>query len=223
MKKGFKRLLLITLSLVLVISMLSGCSSKPKPEDAQAYVQAVMDVICTGDYDHSVKIADIEEGKEGELRDQVIVEMLAAFGTDQGITDDARAKFRDCLVDAFSKAKYSVGDAVATDDGGYDVTVTIEPLQLFAGFNENFESTVQERAAADYERVAAMSDEELNAFVMDVLIDMINDNLADPQYDAPETVTVHYGLLDEENNMYGCTSEEGEKLGAKIFSSTGME
>ena len=222
MVKRCKRFSLITLALVLVIGMLSGCSSKPKPEDAQAYVKAVMDVICLGDYDHSVNITDIEGGKEGELRDQVIDEMLAAFGTDQGITDDVKIKFKDCLVDAFSKARYSVGDAVATDDGGYDVAVTIEPLQLFAGFNENFENTVKERAAADYERVAAMSTEEVNAFVMDILVDMINDNLADPQYDAPETVTVHYGLMDEENNIYGCTSEEGEKLGAKIFSQTGM-
>lgn len=222
MKRRIKKLSLIALSLILVIGMLSGCSSKPKPEDAQAYVQAVLDVICTGDYDHSVNIADIEEGKEGELRESVIDAMLASFGAEQGVNDEVKARFKESLIDAFSKAKYTVGDAVATDDGGYDVSVTIEPLQIFAGFNENFESRVQAEAMANADKVAAMSDEEVNAFVMGVLIDMINENLADPQYDPAETVTVHYGLLDEENNMYGCTSEEGEKLGAKIFSSTGM-
>lgn len=222
MKRRIKKLSLIALSLILVIGMLSGCSSKPKPEDAQAYVQAVLDVICTGDYDHSVNIADIEEGKEGELRDSVIDAMLASFGSEQGINDEVKARFKDSLIDAFSKARYTVGDAVATDDGGYDVSVSIEPLQIFAGFNENFENRVKEAAMADADKVAAMSDEEVNAFVMGVLIDMINENLADPQYDPAETVTVHYGLLDEENNMYGCTSEEGEKLGAKIFSSAGM-
>ena len=67
-----------------------------------------------------------------------------------------------------------------------------------------------------------MSDEELNSYVMGIVVDMINDNLADPQYDPPETVTVHYGLIDEENNLYGCASEEGEKLGEKIFSTEGM-
>ncbi len=222
MKRRIKTLSLIALSLILVIGMLSGCSSKPKPEDAQAYVQAVLDVICTGDYDHSVKIADIEEGKEGELRESVIDAMLASFGAEQGVNDEVKARFKESLIDAFSKAKYTVGDAVATDDGGYDVSVSIEPLQIFAGFNENFESRVQAAAMADADRVAAMSNDEVNAFVMGVLIDMIDENLADPQYDPAETVTVHYGLLDEENNMYGCTSEEGEKLGAKIFSSTGM-
>ena len=206
-----------------MIGMLAGCSSKPKPEDAQAYVQAVLDVICTGEYDHSVNIVDIEAGTEGELREQVVNEMLASFGAEQGINDEVKNRFRDSMLDAFSKARYTVGDPVATDDGGYDVPVTIEPLQLFAGFSENFESVVQERALADYDKVAAMSEEEMNAYVLDILIDMINDNLADPQYDPPETVTVHYGLIDEENKVYGCDSGEGEKLGEKIFSTAGME
>ena len=35
--------------------------------------------------------------------------------------------------EAFAKSKYTVGDAVPTEDGGYDVTVTIEPLKLYAG------------------------------------------------------------------------------------------
>ena len=223
MRKKISSISIIAVSLILVISMLSGCSSKPTPEDAQAYVKAVMDVICTGDYDHSVNITDIEEGSEGELRERVIEEMLAEFSTELSITDDVKNKFRDSMLDAFSKARYSVGDAVATDDGGYDVPVTIEPLQLFAGFNENFDNTLQERAMAEYDRIAGMSDEEMSNFVMDVLVDMINDNLADPQYDPPETVTVHYGLIDEENNVYGCSSGEGEKLGEKIFSATGME
>lgn len=222
MKRNTRRLSLIALSLILVISMLAGCSSKPKPEDAQAYVKAVLDVICTGDYDRSVNLADIEQGTEGELRDEVIDAMLASFGAEQGLDEEVKGRFKDTLIDAFSKARYSVGDAVPTDDGGYDVTVTIEPLQIFAGFGENFESTVQERAMADYEKVSVMSEEELNAYVMNIVIDMINDNLADPQYDPAETVTVHYGLLDEENNLYGCPSEEGEKLGGKIFSSEGM-
>ena len=221
--KKIRKLSVIALSLMLVIGMLAGCGSpKPTAEDAQAYVKAVLDVICLGEYDHSVNITDIEDGEEGALRESVIDEMLSAFEGDSGLSDQTKSKFRDCLIDAFSKARYTVGDAVATDDGGYDVTVSIEPLQLFTGFSDNFESIVQERAMAEYDKVMAMTDEERNDWVMDVLIDMINDNLADPQYDPAEDVVVHYGLMDEENNAYGCTSAEGEKLGEKIFSQTGI-
>ena len=74
----------------------------------------------------------------------------------------------------------------------------------------------------EYDKVMAMTEAEQNDWVMDVLIDMINDNLADPQYDPAEDVVVHYGLMDEESNVYGCTSAEGEKLGEKLFSQTGI-
>ena len=36
----------------------------PTAEDARAYVQAVLDIMCTGDYDHSVELSDIPEGDQ---------------------------------------------------------------------------------------------------------------------------------------------------------------
>ena len=56
MKKRSGRLPLLMLAAVMMIVMLSGCGpKKPTPEDAQAYVKAVLDIICTGDYDHAVE------------------------------------------------------------------------------------------------------------------------------------------------------------------------
>ena len=217
MKKFIGRFIAVTLSLMLVLPMLSGCSSKPAPEDAQAYVKAILDIICLGDYDHSVKIADIEEGQELELRDQMVSEALAALDAESGISDDMKASFKDCMLRALSMAKHTVGDAVATDDGGYDVTVSIEPLQLYRGF-EDFDSIVQERAMQDIDKVMNMSEAEVADYVAGIMIEMLNANLDDPQYDPAEEVTVHYGLLDEEQKMYGCSNEEGQKLGAKLFS-----
>ena len=47
---------------VLAASMLTGCAKKlPTAEDAKNYTKAVLDLMCTGDYDHNVKIADVEE------------------------------------------------------------------------------------------------------------------------------------------------------------------
>ncbi len=221
--KKVKSLLLTALSLVLVIGMLAGCSSKPAPEDAQAYVKAVLDAICLGEYDHSVKLADIEAGSEGEMREQMIDEVLASFGSEQGLSDDVKADFKECMLKAFSLAKYTVGDAVATDDGGYDVTVSVEPLRMYDGFAENLESTLEKRVTENAGTVISMSQEEQYNFVMGVIIEMLNKNLEDPKYDAAEEVTVHYGLLDEEQKLYGCSKEDGERLGAKLFSQDGLQ
>lgn len=224
MKKGLKRISLAVLMLVLVIGTLTGCgSSKPTADDAKAYVKAVLDVMCIGDYDHSVNLADIEQGTEGELRDQMVEEALANFGSENSISDEVKADFKECLIKAFSLASYDVVDAVETDDGGYDVTVSIEPLRLYDGFSDNFEAYVQERVMEDYDAVINMSEAEQNNYVMALIVEMLNKNLEDPKYDEAVDVTVHYGLLDGEEKAYGCTSEDGVKLGEKIFSTAGID
>ena len=77
MRKGPGRLSLIVLMMLMTVAMLTGCGpKKPAPEEAQAYVKAVLDLMCTGDYDHSVDLADIEEGKESEVRDNLIDQMM---------------------------------------------------------------------------------------------------------------------------------------------------
>lgn len=216
MRTGFKRLLVMMLTAVLAISMLAGCSSKPKASDAQAYVQAVLDMLCTGDYDHSsTKLVDIEEGTETEVRDTMVQQMIDSISGEANLSDEVKAQFTDLMLDAFSKAKYTVGDAVEADDG-FDVTVTIEPLRLYAGIGDDFEAEVQKRAMEDIDKISSMSDDEQTNYIMGIMIEMLKDGLKDPQYAEAEEVTVHYGVLDEEGN-YGCSSEEGQKLGEKIF------
>ena len=99
MKKGAGRLFPILLMVVLVIAMLTGCGpKKPAPEDAQAYVKAVLDLMCTGDYDHSVDLADIEEGKESEVRDNLIGEMMTEIGSESNLNEEVTAAFRDFIL-----------------------------------------------------------------------------------------------------------------------------
>ena len=223
MKKGLKRLLFTAFMIVMTVALLSGCGpKKPAPEDAQAYVKAVLDLMCTGDYDHEVNLADIEEGKESETRDAVVDQMIAEIGSQQNLNDEVKSSFRDLMLAALGKAKYTVGEAVETEDGGYDVTVTLEPLQLFTGISEELDAVLEERVAAEADKILAMSEDEQTNYVMEILIELLNKKIEDPQYDDAEDVVVHYGPMDGQENVYGCTEAEGEKLGAKLFSTSGM-
>ena len=77
---------------VLAVSALTGCGSKaPTAQDAQNYAKAVLDLMCTGGYDHSVKLADVEEGKELDLRDQMIDDTIASLAGDTGLNHLDRA------------------------------------------------------------------------------------------------------------------------------------
>ena len=153
MRKGPGRLSLIVLMMLMTVAMLTGCGpKKPAPEEAQAYVKAVLDLMCTGDYDHSVDLADIEEGKESEVRDNLIDQMMSEIGSESNLSEEVTASFRDFMTNALGKAKYTVGAATETEDGGYDVTVSIEPLQIFTGVNEFFGYFRSFRTAKDRQR-----------------------------------------------------------------------
>ena len=219
MRNRFGRLLPVMLAAVMMIVMLSSCGpKKPAPEDAQAYVKAVLDLICTGDYDHSVELADVEEGKESEIRD----EMMAGVSSQTNRSEDVAKSFTDFMISALEKANYTVGDAVAADDGGYDVTVSIQPLQIFTGISEELNDVLEERVASEPDKILAMSEEEQTNYVMEILIELLNKKIADPKYDPAEEVVVHYGPMEGQEGVYGCTEAEGEKLGQKLFSTSGL-
>ncbi len=223
MGKGLRRFSFIMLMLVMTAAMLAGCGpKKPAPEDAQAYVKAVLDLMCTGDYDHSIKLADIEEGKESETRDTLVSEMMSQFGAESNLNDEVTDAFRDFMIKALEKAKYSVGEATPTEDGGYDVTVSIEPLQIFTGIEDELNDELEERVASEADAIIAMSEDEQTNYVMGILIELLNRKLEDPEYDPAEEVVVHYGQLEGQEGAYGCSAGEGEKLGSKLFSASGM-
>ncbi|MBQ6438874.1 MAG: hypothetical protein IJJ06_01885 [Mogibacterium sp.] len=221
MKKGFKRLSLLLLMMLLTVSLLSGCGpKKPAPEEAQAYVKAVLDLMCTGDYDHSVNLADVEEGKETEVRDNLINEMMKGISSQSALNEEVTSDFMVFMISALEKTKYSVGEAAATEDGGYDVTVSVEPLQIFTGIDEKLNEILEEKVASEPDKILEMSEEEQTNYVMEILIDLLNKKLDDPKYDKAEEVVVHYGPLEGQKGVYGCTEDEGEKLGSKLFSSS---
>ena len=217
MNKSVRSIVVILLVMAAMI-VSAGCGpKKPTADDAKDYVKAVLDVMCTGDYDHSVTLADIEEGKETEVRDEAIQAVLDSMEFKDQLSEEVKANLSDCMVNAFSKAKYEVKDAVETEDGGYDVTVTIEPLDLFAPLGGPEMEILQERLMENAGQLLLMSEDEMMNSMFTLMIDMLNEGLENPQYTEPVDVTVHYGLLDEENNLYGCDEAEGKKLGEKIF------
>ena len=184
----------------------------PTAEDARAYVQAVLDIMCTGDYDHSVELSDIPEGEEAQLRDSTIESAVESIASDAGLSEEVKADFTDVMRVAFSKAKYTVGEAIPTEDGGYDVTVTIEPLEMYAGAADK----LPERVSQD--ELAGLSEEEANNLIYSKVIEIVRENLEEPEYGEPQDIIVHYGIIDEQNNLWGVSEEEGEKLGALLFS-----
>ena len=185
-------------------------------ENAQAYVKAILDLMCTGDYDHSVNMIDIKPGEESTLFDNA----FAVVANNAGINEELQNEFIAVFKEAYSKCRYSVGEAVPTEDGGYDVTVSIEPLNVYSGSEEKIKEKISERAAEL--DVSNMTDEDKNDLVYSVLIEVIHENLEEPAYGELQDVVVHYGLLDKANNAYGISAEESMKF-TNILISTDLD
>lgn len=225
MKKHFRIIAALLASVMVMAFMLSGCGkAEPSAEDAKKYVEATAKLLCTGEYDKSVKFSDIEEGKETEVRDAIIDEMLNQLAGEYALSDEITEKFRTFFKDALSKCKYTVTDAVKTDDNGktgYDVTVSVEPLKIFDGAEEAMTDVMVDLLSDT--SVLSMTEEEVKNLVISKIIDVFNKNIENPEYAAAEEIIVHYGLMDEENNLYGVSEEDGQKLGEKLFSAEGLE
>ncbi len=209
MKKRSKSIMIMIAAVVLAVSVLTGCSSTPTEKDAKAYVQAVLDMMCKGDYDHSVNIVDIEKGEEGNFREEAVDEAIDSMGID--FDDETRARFKEIMLNAFSKSKYTVGNATKTGEGEYDVEVTIEPLKIGSSDQEELNKRI---SALD---TSSMTEEEYTKQVYGILLDIMEESVNNPVYGEPQTTTVHYGLLDEKNKVYGVSEEDGNKLGTMLF------
>lgn len=216
MKRNCKRTAYLLSVMMLAFLLLSACGSTgPGESDAQSYVKAVLDMMCLGDYDHSVKLAGIEEGKESEYRDAMIDDAMS--GIDEDIRDETRQEFKEALIDAFSKTRYTVGKAEKTEDGGYDVTVTIEPLKLFSGVSEQTEEEMRE-LFPETEDDSALTEEELNNRFYSLMVKQMKEGLKDPVYDQPQEVVVHCAPSDGSDELFSISDEDAAAMGDLLLS-----
>ena len=212
--KRMKKLASVVLAILCLAGALAGCGSKkPTEKDAKAYVKAVLDIICTGDYDHSVKFADLNATEAKQTRKELLdsVEESLTGSGDIELPEETIKHFHDVMDKALQKCRYTVDEAVAAGDG-YDVTVTIEPLVVMesAKISDNLMSYLLSSPG-----VASLSQEQITVAAMDYVIDCIEENLAEPVYASPEKITVHYGPL--QGDTYGVSEADGERVGSKLF------
>ena len=224
MKRLFKTIAALFAATLLLGMLLTGCGEQTSvsiKEDAESYVKAVLDLICIGEYDHSVTFADVESVKERASRDAMISEIINYVSEDNNLTEEQRAELGGIITRAFTTCRSSIKDVKETDDSGCDVTVSIEPLKLFTGVSDVLDQKVEE-LSKNTESAITMTEEEQTAALTSVLFAQLNQNLDNPQYAPAEEVVVHYGLLEGTEDRYGIDENAGKALGEKLFSSEGL-
>ena len=169
--KFFHRITALLLAGVMALG-LAACSSVT-PEDAETYIQGLLDASYLGQYDPEyLELADITE-EESRTEDyewntaaeaEILREYLAIQSTDASIQ-----KSVDLIKEIYSHSKYEVGAASKLDDGSYAVTVSIQPMDILIRYqnqtdvNEIWMTVLAEHGVMDQAALDAMSDEEYMA------------------------------------------------------------
>ena len=169
--KFFHRITALLLAGVMALG-LAACSSVT-PEDAETYIQGLLDASYLGQYDPEyLELADITE-EEARTEDyewntaaeaEILREYLAIQSTDASIQ-----KSVDLIKEIYSHSKYSVTGASKLEDGSYAVTVSIQPMDILIRYqnqtdvNEIWMTVLAEHGVMDQATLDAMSDEEYMA------------------------------------------------------------
>lgn len=194
---------------VMALTMLAGCGMKP--DDAKAYVQATLDAGYKADFDEYAKITDSTKEDAQKLFDNNIDTVTNSLGFGAlGATEETTEKYRELLKEIFAKAKYTVGD-VKEKDGGFEVVVNAEPMQIFSGVQDELVTKLQEKVA----KSGQPKEEEINQLAIDMLYDLLTEKLASVTYGEPQSVTVH--VTKDSSNVWNITESDLQAVDAALF------
>ena len=209
MKAIRKRNVSLAMVVVMSLTMLAGCGMKP--DDAKAYVQATLDAGYKADFDEYAKITDSTKEDAQKLFDNNIDTVTNSLGFGAlGATEETTEKYRELLKEIFAKAKYTVGD-VKEKDGGFEVVVNAEPMQIFSGVQDERVTKLQEKVA----KSGQPKEEEINQLAIDMLYDLLTEKLASVTYGEPQSVTVH--VTKDSNNVWNITESDLQAVDAALF------
>lgn len=191
--------------------MLAGCGMKP--EDAKAYVQATLDAGYKEDFGEYTKITESTKEEAQKLFDSNIDTVTNSLGLSQfGVSEEMTEKYRELLKETFSKAKYTVGDVKETD-GGFEVKVSAEPMQMFVGLEDALIGELEKKVKESKED---LDEAAITQLTVDILYDILSQRLAEVTYGDAQEVTVH--VTKNSDGVWNITEADLQALDSALFS-----
>lgn len=217
-----KKMRKITMAVLLVLTMglLSACGKK---FDASGYVKSVMDASYKGEFKEYCKLTNSKEDEAEKMYNGNIENAMKEFET-VGISEELQAKYKDFFVSLMKQTKYSVAEA-KEDGDNFTVELTIEPIMIFDGLQEELMTEVEayqeEVQAAVQDGGAVPTQEEITEKVFEMLYNIIDARLADIKYGDAQTITVH--VTKDKNNVYSINSADLTEIDSIICNLDGLQ
>lgn len=204
--KGKTTALVLALSLALLLP-LSACGGGLSADDAQLYVQGVLDENYLGKADPDfLKLIDSTEEETEEVY-AGSMETEAQFFLDSFVESELSQEEQDRLLDELSAmyrqiyahSKYTVESASEVDDTTFGVKVTVEPIDIFHQVADELNNGAADELNSRYPD--QMTDEEYMAYEVEwveLFMDLTYEKLPQLDYLEPQTLLVQVALGDDD-------------------------
>lgn len=210
MKTMLKRNVSLVLVSLMILGMLAGCGMKP--DNAKAYVQATLDAGYKANFDEYTKITDSTKEEAQKLFDDNIDKVTNSLGFDAlGATEETMDKYGELLKEIFAKVKYTVGDAKETD-GGFEVEVTAEPMEIFTGMQDELIAKLQDEVTKSGKEI---TEDDVNQLAIDMVHEMLSEKLEEVTYGEPQTITVH--VTKNSDGVWNITESDLQAVDKALF------
>ena len=215
--KSMKKVIATGLAAIMMIGTLTGCG---KSFDAAEYVTSCLDLITKGETKQYVKTTGRTEEEAQQDYESNIDEMMDAMG-DLAISDELSDDYREMYKNLYKNSKYKVTSAEKMkDEDGYTVTIEIEQM---TGFFSGVQDALMEQAS-DYvnsftDAETVPTEDEMNEAIYQMMLDLLNDKLADITYNDPQTITIE---VVGEDGVYSITDEGYQAIDAALLDTSDM-
>ena len=192
---------------IIVCILLSACSKQPD-FDAKSYIQSSLDAYYHGDYKDYANLLEIsEKDAKKEIEEDFNESIQQQFGDSDNITDKGIADYTEKLTEVKKLAKYKVQD-VKEEDGGYTVSVQVEPSNAFQTLQQSSVEVSKEKIAQ------GMKETDPGVFAS-VLTESVQKSIDKNSYGDPVTVTVK--VEKNHSRTYELSETERSKLETAMF------
>ena len=217
-KKNWIQTLILLIGLLL---LLSGCTKF----DACAYMQAILDVSYKNETESYMEITGVTQEEADEIFKKNLDATMHEFSTTE-LPEELEENYRLLFEDTVKQVKYTVGEAVESEDKNYTVDVAVEPILLFDETYEEFQNKTEEYASEISNNVMSgeelPSDDEIQNQVYqtyyEVLKTALNNGLS---YGEAENITVHMNRM--EDGAYEIPEEDLRALDQAMISQEKLE
>lgn len=218
---NFKKLMLV----FLILFSITGCSDKEGCEYATSYVKSILDSTYYNEYAVYQELTQSSDSEIVERYETGIDYEVESFFYNWNIiypTDQMYEDVATIYKEMYLKANYEVNEAVKISDSEFEVTIDIQPidvfLQVIEEMNEYVDVLTEKYEVYDY---TTMSDEEYEEICIaydnewaNAVIDSYQDAISNIGYGQIVSVTVSVRV---ENNIYVLSNDSLMEIDAYII------